>query len=167
MPFLPFFMPKEDEIWQIYYSKTYTSSLKDVLKVGEVYEFDVIGSRKMKSRGGASIYTLSRKEITPNPWKNIPINLKENNMILVKCIEKVEEKHYWWGVSPYVKNLNIMGVFNKKVNVYKGGWYKCYIDELDRDNEIFRVLPVEFYPISSDSENEIMNQAMKVSKENS
>ena len=149
------------------YSKTYTASLQDVLSIGEVYEFDVIGSRKMKSRGGASIYTLSRREITPNPLNNIPSNLKENNMILVKCVEKNEEKHYWWGISPYVKNLNIMGIFNKNLNIYKGGWYKCYIDELNVEAGIFRVLPVEFYPISSESEQEIMKQAMKVSKENS
>lgn len=148
------------------YSKTYTSSLNDVLKKGEIYEFDVIGSRNMKSRGGASIYTLSRKNITPNPWNNIPASLKENTMILVKCIEKVEDKHYWWGISPYVKNLNIMGIFNKKVNIYKGGWYKCYISELDREKEVFRVLPIEFYPISTENEKEIYNQAMKVTKEN-
>lgn len=125
------------------WSKGYTPDLTDVCKVGEMYEFDVVGLFTTSRKTGMPIWRCSRREISGDPWKALPLDFAEGNVILVKCTNKPEGKTYFWGTSPLAPNISIMCNYNPKLRITIGAFYRCKIDKLDIPGRFFRVSPFD------------------------
>lgn len=127
------------------WSKAYTRHLRDEVKPGDILEFAI--DKKLPKRDGAGeVYALTRKEMTKDPWQGLPRELfKENAVIVVTCVSKVEEKGYWWGKSPLCPEIDIMANMNSKFEggIMQGVSYKCKVREVNLDKRIFRVSPFE------------------------
>lgn len=147
------------------WSKAYTRKLKSAVKTGEIFEFAI--EKKLPKREGTDVaYALTRKPLTKDPWEMIPPDLfKENAVIMVKCIDRPEHKSYWWGVSPLVPEIEIMGKYNDNFEggVMEGVVYKCKIREIDLETRKFRVAPFE--PVQSTNlMNAILFKNTKIAK---
>ena len=131
------------------WSKAYTRKLKSAVKTGDIIEFAI--EKKLPKRDGADVaYALTRKPLTKDPWEMIPEDLfKKDAVLMVKCIDRPEQKSYWWGTSPLVPDIEIMGKYNDNFEggVMTGVVYKCKIREIDLEKRRFRVSPFE--PVSS------------------
>ncbi len=133
---------------------TYTRDMRDFCKVGDIYDFEIIGKEKRYNR---QEYILSRRQITPDPWKQIPEDLLEvGAVILVECVEKPKitdpknpnygkEVSYWWGRSISVPDIEIQGNYleDKHLTVLVGVTYKCRIKKLNLEKHEFQVTPFE------------------------
>ncbi len=131
------------------WAPVFTRKLEDVCIVGETYQFDVLGRYTTHKKTGKTIWKLSRKSITPNPWDNLPVEFKENNVMLVKAIEKPKDKSYFWGTSPLAPGINIMCNYPSNIQIVIGAYYKSKIDKLNIDEKFFRVSPFAVCPINS------------------
>ncbi len=131
------------------WSKGFTPDLSDVCKVGEMYEFDVIGQYSTSHKTGMPIWRCSRREIAEDPWKSLPTDFAEGNVILIKAVNKPEGKTYFWGSSPLAPNISIMCNYNPKFRITIGAFYRCKIDKLDIPGRFFRVSPFDVCPISN------------------
>lgn len=131
------------------WSKAYTRNMKKHVQVGEIMEFVV--DEKIKRKGaGVTAYSLNRKDMTLEPWEQIPKDMFEaNSVILVQCVDKPYGKPYWWGKSNMVPDIEIMGNYNDKFEggVMQGVTYKCKVREIDVEKKRFRVAPFE--PVQS------------------
>ncbi len=130
------------------WNKGYTRNMKSSCKVGAWYDFEVLGKdgdRRRRSNHSLQ-WNLSRKNISSDPWENIPDSLKiTGNTLVVKCVEVPKMKSYWWGVSERVEGVEIMGAFNDNADfrLREGVSYKCKIRKVDPENKKFRVVPYE------------------------
>ncbi len=124
--------------WQ----KSYLRKIEDIAKPGDWFEFDVISKKKEKGRQTA--FSLSRINLTEDPWLKIPNEyLMEGTVITVRCIEKPLEKSYWWGLCESIPDIYIMGDYNNHgtVTVMESARYLCKVVKGDRDRHILKVVP--------------------------
>lgn len=124
-----------------YWQKSYVRYLSTVCKEGEYYPFDVVGMVKRKN-AQMPLFVLNREEIADDPWKNIPMDIiKKDALIYVKCIENPVGNKNWWGNSPLVPYIEILGLFpsiKKKgdtLQLIPGVTYKCRIRRISQVDE--------------------------------
>ena len=145
------------------WSKAYTRQMTNAVKTGDIIEFGIQG-KLPKKRGADVAYSLTRVPLTKDPWNEIPQDLfKPNAVMLVKCVDIPENKPYWWGTSPLVPDIEIMGNFNDKFEggVMRGVVYKCKIKVIDLEKRRFQVSPFE--PVqSTNAMNAILFKKMKI-----
>ncbi len=146
------------------WAPVFTRKLEDVCLLNEVYEFDVLGRYTTHKKTGKTIWKLSRKNITPDPWAALPVAFKEGNVMLVKAVEKPKDKSYFWGTSPLTPGINIMCNYPSDVQVVIGAYYKCKIDRLNIDERFFRVSPFAVCPINSAEAIDLKELARDVAK---
>ena len=149
------------------WAPVYTRKLEDVCILGETYEFDVVGKYTVHRKTGKTIWKLSRKQITPDPWSALPVAFKEGNVMLVKAEEKPKDKSYFWGSSPLAPNINIMCNYPSDVQVVIGAYYKSKIDKLNIEEKFFRVSPFAVCPINSAEAIDLKELARDVAKSTS
>lgn len=129
--------------WQI----GYVRHLPKVVRKGDIYDFVVVKQKENSGRHRSLAFELTRKPITEDPW----VALKKNNkglavdsVISVKCINKPAGRSYWWGISPMVDGIEIMGDYTTSIaRPYVGVTYKCRIKRFDPDNHKFQVVPFD------------------------
>lgn len=124
--------------WQ----KSYVRKLEDVTKPGDWSEFEVIGSRKDKGR--QTSFKLSRTNLTNDPWTEVRDEyLQEDTVLTVRCIDKPDNKSYWWGLCDSIKDIYIMGDYNNHgtVTIMNGASYLCKVVKADREKHILKVIP--------------------------
>lgn len=146
------------------WAPVYTRKLEDVCQVGEVYEFDVLGRFTTHKKTRKTIWKLSRKNITPDPWNTLPVAFKEGNVMLVKAVEKPKDKSYFWGTSPLAPGINIMCNYPSNLQIVIGAYYKGKIDRLSIDDRFFRVSPFALVPINSADAIDLKELARDVTK---
>ena len=130
--------------WQ----KGYVRHLPKVVKKGEVYDFVVEKPLQERNKQRRSLaFRLTRVPITEDPWELLKKNnpgLAVDSVISVKCIAKPAGKSYWWGISPMVEGIEIMGDYSNPIaRPYVGVTYKCRITKFDPDNQKFQVVPFD------------------------
>ena len=133
-----------------HWGKDFIRSLESVCREGEFFQFEVIG-RAPQMDGKPVAWILSRKNIANSAWDNLDIDgLKENGLLLVKCIEKPVGKTYWWGASDRLPGVEVMGDYSSKFpnerSLYVGITYKCKIKRLDKEGKKVSVKPFEVIP---------------------
>lgn len=125
----------------------YTRHLSKVVGKGEVYDFVVLRAKSKTNQHKNLAFELTRKPITEDPWMKLKINnsgLDVGSVISVKCISKPAGKSYWWGLSPMVEDIEIMGDYSTSIShPMNGCTYKCRIKRYDPDNQKFQVVPFE------------------------
>ncbi len=125
------------------WSVNYTRYLTEQVKRGELVDFNVTGQLP-KVKGKELCFSLDHKPYTEDAWDSIPEELlQEGSVVVVKCIDKPDGKSFWWGVSPMLKGIEIMGDFTKRVDVMVSLPYKCRVDKIDKEKKFFRVVPFE------------------------
>lgn len=130
--------------WQ----KSYLRDLHNVCNEGEIYEFEV---KKLVSKKDAiPLFTLSRVNLTPDPWEEIVGNLPTRETVLVcKAVELPVGKHYAWAVSPRYPGIEIIMRLTDKLIIKPGLNYKCKVVEVNTgDTKKFVVVPFESADIS-------------------
>lgn len=130
--------------WQ----KGYVRHLQKTIHKGEVYDFVVQKPLPQKDRRKRSLaFRLTRVPITEDPWQLLKKNnpgLAVDSIITVKCISKPAGKSYWWGMSPMVEGIEIMGDYSNAITrPFVGATYKCRITKFDPDNQKFQVVPFD------------------------
>lgn len=132
------------------WSKDYVRNMEAVCKVGEFYQFEVYG-RAQKVEGKPVAWILGRKNLTVSAWDTLDIEgLKEDGVILVRCIEKPVGKTYWWGVSDRVPGIDVLGDFTSRFpndrSIYVGITYKCKVRKVDKEGRKISVRPFAIIP---------------------
>lgn len=125
--------------WQ----KGYTRSLDHETNSGDWREFQVTNVNKKK--GSDYRFELSRVDLTDDPWESIPEEyLEENAIISVRCEEKPVGKSFWWGKSPRVNGIEIMGNYNSRMpEIMVSATYRCKIKEVNLKEHVFKVVPFD------------------------
>lgn len=132
------------------WSKDYVRNMEAVCKVGEFFQFEVYG-RAQKVDGKPVAWILGRKNLTVSAWDTLDVEgLKEDGVILVRCIEKPVGKTYWWGVSDRVPGIDVLGDFTSKFpnerSIYVGITYKCKVRKVDKEGRKISVRPFAIIP---------------------
>ena len=132
------------------WSKDYVRNMEAVCKPGEFFQFEVYG-RAQKMEGKPPAWILGRKNLTISAWDTLDVEgLKEDGVILVRCIEKPVGKTYWWGVSDRVPGIDILGDFTSKFpderSIYVGITYKCKVRRVDKEGRKISVRPFAIIP---------------------
>jgi hypothetical protein len=126
------------ENWKKGYVRYFTKTVQK----NEIYDFVVVKELPRKSRSRTPAFALTRKPITEDPWKNIPEMLAVGSVITVKCLGRPEGKTYWWGSSPMVEGIELMGDYTGAIShPLVGTSYKCKIKKLDPAKHRFQVVP--------------------------
>lgn len=146
------------------WAPVFTRRLEDVCIVNEIYEFDVLGRYTVHKKTGKTIWKLSRKNITPDPWESLPVAFKEGNVMLVKAVEKPKNKSYFWGSSPLTPGIQIMCNYPSDIPIVVGAYYKGKIDRLNIEEKFFRVSPFAVTPINSADAIDLKELARDVAK---
>ena len=128
------------------WSKAYTRFLTQHCKKGEFYEFEIV-KRLPRNKNKDIAFSLSRKEITTDPWDEISPSISERDVLTVKCIDRPVGKTYWWGVSNAIPNIEIMGEFNRQNEACRqmrvGFTYQCVIKQFNKEEHILKVTPFD------------------------
>jgi len=122
----------------------YTRHLKAVVKKNEIYDFVVM--RPLKERKGKTqAFKLTRVPITPDPWEELKkSSIGVDSLLVVQCVEKPVGRNFWWGVSPMINGIEIMGEFSTSIKrPLKGVSYQCKVNRYDPDNHKLQVVPFE------------------------
>ncbi len=115
----------------------------DMIKPGEIYDF-IVTKKKPKGNHATQAFELRRDSIAEDPWKNIPEYIKEDGVLPVECIERPDNKTYWWGRNDLVKGIEIMCDYTAKIgHPLIGAIYDCKIKKLDPEAHIFKVVPFD------------------------
>lgn len=98
------------------WNECYIRDLRNLVRVNELYVFDVVSYRNnyttegnVRKDGNYTFFNCSRINIAENPWKNIDtdvINVDGN--IKVTCVEAPVDKKYCWGISKSCPGIEIM-----------------------------------------------------------
>lgn len=124
--------------WQ----KGYVRYFKDVVHKNDVYDFVVRKELPRKDKSRPTAFSLTRKPITEDPWEHIPENLEVGSVITVKCLGRPEGKTFWWGTSPMIEGIELMGDYSGSVpRPLVGTSYKCKITKLDPKKHRLQVVP--------------------------
>ncbi len=125
-----------------HWQKTYCRHLKERCKVGEIYEFDIV-KQLPQQKGKQSAFSLSRTEITGDPWDSIPEEyLQKGAVIVVRCVERPVGKTYWWGVSDLLPGIEVQADYTKRCGrIMESVIYKCTVEKVDRERHVYRVVP--------------------------
>ncbi len=126
------------------WSTAYTRSLNGLCQKNEVYDFEIL--RQFPKKKDKSVaFELSRKNVGGDPWEMIPEEFcQKDSIINVECIEKPQNKTYWWGRSNLIKGIEIMGNFNSNLgNIMVSVTYKCKVVAVDKEKHMFKVVPFD------------------------
>lgn len=150
------------------WSNSYVRNLTDHVTAGEVHKFQVHAAAK-KRQGKPRAFWLDRKPFTGDPWKEIPMDyVHEGAIILVKCIDRPEEKSYWWGTCNLIPNIEIQGDFTKRVDVVRGLSYKCRVKKIDipdnHKDRKFKVIPLSISDQDKDVYHKYLAEKKKAEK---
>lgn len=132
------------------WSVDYVRNLEAVCDPGEFYQFEVI-RKAPKMDGKPTAWILGRKNLTVSAWETLDVEgLKEDGVILVRCIEKPVGKTYWWGVSDRVPGIDILGDFTSRFpddkSIYVGITYRCKVRKVDKEGRKISVRPFAIIP---------------------
>ena len=128
--------------WQV----GYVRHLKKVAKKNEVYDFVVKKPLKQKP-GHSQAFSLSRVEITKDPWTTIPKGIQVGTLINITCVEKPAGKSYWWGICPLVQGIEIMCDYSSSVNrPLVDVVYRCKVTKFDPEKQILQAVPFDVAP---------------------
>lgn len=127
------------------WSKGYIRFLNEQCKKEMIYPFTVIGeSKRTRDNSNESIYRLSHKDFTEDPWTKLDTTLiQQNGVLFVKCIDKPSEKSYWWGTSRLVDGIEMIGNYTGNIRIIKGITYKCKIRKFSVEERMLQVTPFE------------------------
>ena len=130
--------------------KDYVRTLEGKCKEGEYLQFEVLG-RAPKMENKPTAYILGRKNLVPSAWDTLDYEgLKEDGVMLVKCLEKPVGKTYWWGTSDRAPGIEILGDFTSKFpnekSLFVGITYKCKIRKVDKEGRKISVKPFDIIP---------------------
>ena len=137
----------------------YTRTLIEKCHVGDYLQFEVI--KRMPST--SVCWQLSRKNLTPNPWRTVPKEWGPGSIILVKCVDKPDDdrdatavseqdvpkrKSFFWGQCSVCPNIEILCDYTTKVSkkdVIVGKTYVCSISKIsiseDGKNNVLKASP--------------------------
>jgi len=123
--------------------RAYTRSLPTLCRKDAIYEFDVIGTRKVdvertetsdKRHSSYEVFTLSRLEIEPNPFDVVKEkNVQPGDVVCVKCQEIPDPtfatKNYFYGTCDRLRGVEICARIGGNPDIqYKVGLtYNCKI----------------------------------------
>lgn len=132
------------------WSRDYVRNLEAVCKPGEYFQFEVYG-RAQKMEGKPVAWILGRKNLTVSAWDTLDVEgLKEDGVILVRCIEKPVGKTYWWGISDRVPGIDVLCDFTSKFpnekSICVGITYKCKVRKVDMEGRKISVRPFAIIP---------------------
>lgn len=129
--------------WQV----GYVRHLPKTIHKGEVYDFVVEKPLSNSERHRSLAFRLTRVPITEDPWEAIKKtnpDLAVDSVLTVKCIAKPSGKSYWWGISPMINGIEIMGDYSSSVaRPYVGVTYKCRVKRYDPDQQKLQVVPFD------------------------
>lgn len=121
----------------------YVRHLNQFVKKNDILDFVVqspLPEKKNFTRG----FRLTRVPLTSDPWKNIPVGLEVGAAITVKCIDKPAGKSYWWGTTPFIEGIEVMGDYTTSIRrPLVGISYKCKITKLDAEKHKLQVAPFD------------------------
>ncbi len=127
--------------WQ----KGYTRHLSAVVKKNEVYDFVVM--RPLKERKGKTqAFKLTREPLTEDPWEELVKNtdIGKDSVVIVKCIDKPINKRFWWGVSPMIEGIELMGEFSTSIGrPMNGVTYRCKVTRFEPEKHVLQVVPFD------------------------
>ena len=128
------------------WSAGYVRDLRDVCHKGDILEFRVFGKIDATNKNPQR-FILSRKSLSGDPWESLPKEyMVENAEIVVKCVDRPAGKSYWWGTSPLIPGIEIMGDYTQKFpnSVMNAGIsYKCKVIRADVEKHRFQVVPFD------------------------
>lgn len=135
------------------YQPIYTRSLSEFVQRGDYIEFEVTGSAtKLKNLDYA--FYLDRKSITPDPWDSLP-DFPIGSAIVCKCVERPQDKSFWWGVSRSVPGIEILCNYSERIPVMVNCFYKCKVRAYDKEQHILKCVPFEVVPVGIATEDNI------------
>lgn len=135
------------------WSESFTRSLKDVAKVGDILSFDVT-KKADKRPDREQAWLLSRKAIVGNVWDNLNTDglVEGSSTLIVECVDKPVDKSYWWGKCDRLPGVPIMcnysDRFSSKDGVVVGLNYVCklkvfQVDVKDKKDRVIKVSPFD------------------------
>lgn len=129
------------------YMEQYRRDLRNCVQVDDELKGVVIAYRARKDSDETAHFIISTADHVADPWLKAK-NLKVRDLIIVKCIEKVDapfaKRQYFWGSSNTLPNIDIMGDFTTKVPasaLIEGHSYKCKITQIDIRQHKIKVSP--------------------------
>lgn len=128
------------------WSKGYTRFLNEHCHKGMIYPFTVTGtiSRRSDNENGGEIFILSHKEYEADPWEQLDSMLIQvGNIMFVKCVSIPTGKAYWWGSTKAAPGIELVGNFNKNLNIVPGVTYKCKVRKYVPQDKMLQVSPFE------------------------
>ncbi len=141
------------------WKKTYTRNLVEECSVNEIHEFQVTDILPKRHQGEIG-FVLSRKELTEDPWEKLPKELMEKGaQLTVRCLEVPKTKTFWWGTTPVLPGIELMGDFNQTISIKEGLHYKCKVKDVDMENHSFKIIPYAL--ASGEVENKMVHFVMK------
>lgn len=134
-----------------YWSQGWTTDIHDSAEIGKAFEFQAVGIVTTKSKteearrqtgARGTMFLLNREGVTMDPWKRSALNgLKENDVMLIKCVRRPEKERFWWGLAKNVPDLQIMCDYNQNLPVSIGRYYKCKVTRFDPERHILQAVP--------------------------
>jgi len=129
------------------WNNSFTRNLSKVVKEGDIIEVLVTDWKQFKTEEGivGNYFSVSHKELAPDPWQNLPDNFKEGSVIVLTCTEKKEDENFGWGYTEAYPEVEFR-MRGKEADRFalKPGWsYKCKITKVDKDQKRLRANPFE------------------------
>ena len=154
-----------------HWSKTIVRHMEAACKKGEYHQFQIT-SATPKRKNKPSYFLLERRNLAPNPWSQIPVDLvKEGSVVNVECIELPRDKSYWWGSLSLVSGLEVLCDYPRgDFKIVPGIHYKCRVKVLriNPDNmkdNMFKVVPIGIVAEDLPAYNNYMSMAKRTARE--
>lgn len=128
------------------WSSGYTRFLNEHCHKGDILPFSVVGTitRRSDSENIGELFRLTHDEFAVDPWEQLDSQLIQvGSIIFVKCVSIPTGKTYWWGSTKVAPGIELLGNFNRNLNIVPGVIYKCKVRKYKPERKMLQVTPFE------------------------
>lgn len=121
------------------WSNSYIEDMNSVCTRGAFYSFNII------NHGKYGTYHLSHVNFEENVWDKVNGSIESGETCIIKCIEHVREKGFWWGEIESFKGIQVQCNYPQNLNtnfsIEIGETYRCVVREIKAKEKVFRATP--------------------------